>query len=375
VKGLILLLFLLPGIARADGVEQAAAAVAAAPDRPGLRLALAEQLIEAHRWAEAEAEARWVLARWPQSSRARLVLARVARGRGQTAEANALLAEVERMGSQMARAEARAQRVGPSGGLRWSAWGRFGARYDTRASVPDLEASPPVLEGGPALRGQAGLGVACALGASAVSLGVERTLHLATEDDTDAEVHVADLDRTTLWMEGRTAWGGPNRLTLSVLGRGIFNGRTAEPGLGGGGLGLGWRHTQGSMRPRAQARGLVLKQAEGDALGWADAEVGTEALAGPMVLDVEARGTWLGPDVVGGREVEGNLEVRGHRRLAPFAQVGLGQRDDGRGLRPRAVAGLRVATDLPFAVVLEGGWQRVEARNRALMGVTLEVWQ
>ncbi len=84
-----------PAAPELEALERAAAA---APDRPGLQVALALACLEAGRPADAERLAHGVLAAWPRSLRARWVLARAAVLRGDRASMETHLAVLEAQG-------------------------------------------------------------------------------------------------------------------------------------------------------------------------------------------------------------------------------------------------------------------------------------
>ena len=112
------------------------APAAHALDRPGLHLARGQRLLIDGDLDGAEAEARRVLAAWPNAARARLLLAQVARARGDEATAQRLIAAVEATGARLARLEAQRLRAPASAPLRLHL--ALGGQLDTRAvSTPD----------------------------------------------------------------------------------------------------------------------------------------------------------------------------------------------------------------------------------------------
>lgn len=357
--------------------EAAQAAVAAHPDRPGLRLVLADHLLAAGDLDAAEAQALGVLARWPTSSRARLLLARVAHARGDTPQAARWLAEIERTGAAMVRADARRWRQ-PAAAGRWLAWGRLAGQYDTRAlSVGSIDVLPPVLGDTPALRAQLGAGAGYQAHTLSLRLGVERTVHLPAGTTDSGDLDVGTLDRTSLWAEARRGVAlGAHLLDFGLLGRGTLAGRAADFSYAGGGLGLGWRRVGAQAQPWVRLRALGLALADADPLAWLEGEGGCDFDLGPLELEASVGAAWLGPDVASGREAQAGLRLgRASGRVRPFVGGGVGVRDDHRGPRPQASGGLRLFAARHAALLAEAGWQRIEAQDRLLAGLALEVWR
>lgn len=346
------------------------APAAHALDRPGLHLARGQRLLIDGDLDGAEAEARRVLAAWPDAARARILLAQVARARGDEATAQRLLAAVEATGARLARLEAQRLRAPASAPLRLHL--ALGGQLDTRAvSTPVVAISPPALGDVPAWRALVAGDVGLDVGPVEARIGVERTLHFEAGEEAD----MATLDRTALWVEGRTqTTAGPTRLGLSLLGRAALAGRPGDLAYGGPGA-TAWLQIPGPVTTpwlRVSALGLAL--ADADPLAWAEAEVGAEVRLGRVRLGPTLQASWLGPD--GWREAgaAGRLAVTAGP-VQPALTGGAAIRDDDRGLRPHATAALRVPLGAHAATRLEGAWQSVADRHRLLGGLHLEFWR
>lgn len=363
----LLLLCGAPG-ARADGLDAARDAVARHPKRPGLKLILAQRLVEAGAWQEAEALARGVLARWPRSTRAKLLLARIARARGDFPTVSALIAGID--ADEAALAEAALAVADP--GLAWIAWGRVGVQYDSRATaVPAVFSAPSQFGAGPAARGLVGAGVGIDGARWRLRAGLERTVHTGW-DATSVDL----LDRTALWVDGgRTTPMSGGGLEAALFARGALIGRVADARYLALGARLGWRRAA-RPAPWGRLEGLGLTRNLGDALGWARASGGIDLDAGPLRLRPALAGAWLGPGEDGFVEVEGRLRLDLRCATAcPFLGGAVARRDDALGWRPRAFGGLRLALGRSWAVVTDGALQAIGSDRRWLVGLGLEGWR
>lgn len=369
MRGVLLLLLL--GWARpaaADPLDAARAAVARFPRRPGLKLILAQRLIDAGRLDEAERIARGVLARWPRSTRPRLLLATIARRRGDFPTATALTAGIDADQAELARSIM--VRLEPR--ARWLLWGRAGLQYDSRATaVPAVFSAPSAFGRGQAVRGLIGAGAGVRGRAWGIRGGLERTVHGGL-----GATSVDVLDRTALWLDGgrETSVGG-GRLDTSLFARAALIGRVADARYLAAGARLGWRRDQ-RPAPWVRLEGLGLTRDPGDAFGWLRGSAGVMLDAGPLDLQPAALVAWLGPNDAGFVEGEGRLRI-GLRcdTACPFVGGAVARRDDDLGWRPRAFAGLRLGLGSRWAIVTDGAWQQIGSQQRWLLGLGLEGWR
>jgi hypothetical protein len=368
---LLSLLSLLPmaGPARADVIGQAQQAVEAHPNRPGLRLVYARALLRGGALEAAARQAQAVLDKWPRSTRARLLLAQIARARGDLPTARTHTEALAGNDSAIARAfVAPAPRSG-----RGVLWGRIGMQSDSRASpVTAVFNAPSRFGDGRALRARLNLGGGWTERHWRFRAGLDRTVHIAVRTDQP----VADLDRTGLWTTADWTQGlAGGRLTAGVFVRGALLGRASEGKyLAGGGV-ASWTWI-GPVAPWIRVEALGLSQGELDALAWTRGTAGVDTQVGPLTLRFSGAGTWLGPGAPGFRELEGETRV-GLRcdALCPFLGGAAAVRDDELGLRPRAYAGLKVRLGRSWAVIADGGWQKIEADQRWLAGLSVEAWR
>lgn len=356
------------GGAYGDALDDARDAVARHPRRPGLKLILAQRLVEAGALDEAGRIARAILDRWPRSTRARLILAEIAKVRGDFPTVSALIAGIDAEHAALSRAALVQADVRTS----WLMWGRVGVQYDSRATaVPAVFSAPARFGDGSAARGLFGAGASVQGRRWGMRGGLERTVH-SELTATSADL----LDRTALWVDGgrRTPMGG-GRLETSLFARGALIGRVADARYLALGARLGWRR---AIRPAPWFRleGLGLTRSEGDMLAWARGSGGIDLDAGPVRLRPAIAGAWLGPDEDGFAEIEGRLRADLRcSALCPFLGGGVARRDDGLGARPRAFAGLRLALGRRWALVSDGAWQAIGSQQRWLVGLGLEGWR
>lgn len=371
--GALLLLAAMTTTARADATVRARQAVEAHPNRPGLRLVYARALLRAGALAAAARQAQAVLDKWPRSTRARLLLAQIAQARGDLPTARTHTEALAGNDSIIARSfvAPRAERG------RTLVWGRVGLQSDSRASpVTAVFNAPSRFGEGSAIRGRINVGGGWTGRRWRLRVGLDRTVHTATGGETDAAPPVADLDRTGLWSTADWTHGlGGGRLTTGVFMRGALLGRAADGRYLAGGAVASWTAV-GPLAPWIRLEVLGLKQTEVEALAWSRGTLGLDADAGPLTLRFSGAGTWLGPGAPGFREVEGETRV-GLRcdTLCPFLGGAGAVRDDGLGLRPRAYAGLKIRLGRAWAVVADGGWQKIEADQRWLAGLSVEAWR
>jgi hypothetical protein len=363
-------------------LDRARAAVAAAPDRPGLRLVLADLLFEAGDLAAAEAEARRVLADWPASHRARLLLARIDAARGDDERAEATLADVAATAPAPIAADALRLLDAPVPSP-WRFGARVGADYDSAADVTcdaDLvcrdEAARRFLLG--------------------VDLGFERPRWALRAGGSVVAADAVERDRAVYrvaegWAEARTEHpAGPARLGGRLEGRAFayLGGEDeSEAGLGGGAT--AWiRGADPAFAPFFQVRGLYLDPQRSGPLGDGPGGWQTEAATGFRVLGGRFdTGLRLAADWWADTFREYGADLDGGVDLAPvrlFARVGAGWRDYDEEafaseLRPRAGGGAALALGEGFSVVAEAFWLAAHAdgedalRDRLITGVHLDM--
>ncbi|MCB9523998.1 MAG: tetratricopeptide repeat protein [Myxococcales bacterium] len=364
-------LLLVLGLAQPSALRQAEAAVQAEPDRPGLRLAWAHQLLRAGDADGAEREAQRVLARWPKALRPHLVLAGVAVRRGRLAEATAALRRVaDEAPPPVARMAAEAlRRLGRTGGEGWGARGWVGAAWDSHA-VPAVDALDP--QGTASARLVVGAGADWRRARGPWRLGlagaVDRTGHLAQA--------AADQDRTLLRLEARLARAlGPGDLALRLEGRGGLAGRWGEPHHLGGGAGLWYGARPSRLSPWIEARGLGfwLPQAQGGQ-AWLG-EIAAGATTHARRWRATARLAALRVDHPrGGDELGADAQVE--LLLGPAvvsALGGVGARDGLDALRPRARLDGRWRIDGTWSLLGHGAWLSAGDWDRWVAGLTVEV--
>lgn len=356
-----------------------AEAVEAEPERPGLRIRWAHELLRAGELDAAKREARTVLVTWPRSVRARLVLAGVAQRRGEIEAARTYVEEAlamapEALAGSAERAQARLQpeaRVST-----WTARGIAGALYDTRAVPGDPEVGSDI-DGDPAWRALLGAGLDWkqARGRLRLSGGgqVDRSVHFL---GTDA---AGERDRLQLRMHGRTTYDIPDAgvLGAKLEGRGALAGRRGEAHHGGGSVGTWWGRGVSPFSPWVEARATYLRFAERAGHADPDAVVvegglgaashwrrwrGTLRLGVLRVLNddgFDEASADLGGDVVVGPVV---LSARG----------GAAVRDALDAVRPRASVSARWRLRHGMALRADGRFRAADEWTRWMGGLTLE---
>ncbi len=358
----------------ASPLERARTAVAAEPDRPGLRLVLAELLFEAGDLAAAEAEANRVLSAWIASHRARLLLARIDAARGRDDMARDALADVAARAPAPIAAEALRLLHAPVPSP-WGVGARVGVDYDSAAA----RTCAAECEDADAWRALVAADVAYERPRWAVRAGAD----VARETEADAAVISA-------WMDARAEVdAGPGRLGGRLEGRAL-SGDDRDRAGGGGSVWI--RGLDPAFAPWAQVRALYFRYPESARNDFdfpidagelqAEAAAGVRFGAGRFEGGPRLAALWV-PDTF--REYGADLHAGVD--LAParlFARVGAGWRDHedeafASELRPRAGGGAALALGGGFSLVAEALWQAARAdgddalRDRLITGVHLDM--
>ncbi len=348
---------------------------------PGAQLVQAERQLATGNYSQAQALAEAVLADWPESARARFVLARLAHERGQKAKAKALLAEVEagaskRYARHAARIKASLDRKGS---------GRVYARVASMAQHDSDVTGSGLVGGAPTEAWRSQLSAEAGWRFSGdwtgrFGGGVNRTLHF-----TGGEV-AEGADRTHGSMGGRLSlkldrdW----RMGARAEALGALAGRESETLYVGAGLGTWLRYVGSGLGPFVELRGLGLRyrgaaeQIGGQGVG--DLAAGLSLTADGSRMFAAGVLRVVGPDP-GFFEAGGDVGAMTRLwRFALLGRVGFGWRGgDEESLRPRAALGLRLPIAYGFSASSELLWRsyrpfeaEFDSRDRLLLGLGLE---
>jgi hypothetical protein len=244
-------------------------------------------------------------------------------------------------------------------------------QYDSRATpLVAVFGAPSTLGNDPAIRGVLSAHAGWRGGRWQWRLGVDRTVHGST-----GEAEVGLIDRSAAWTGLDARWAGlGGSINGGIYMRGALIGRTHDGHFLTPGAHVGWR-LQGRTAPWLRLDGLgVFGSQFADPLAAGRLQAGLTHQQGRRVWGVTAAGLRLGPGATGFLEGEGRISMRTVAgRWRPDLGAALAIRDDDRGLRPRAFAGLGWALARSWVLRLEGGWQRIEGNDRLLGGLTVEV--
>ncbi len=360
-------------------LESIRAAVAAEPDRPGLRVALAAHLILGGELDEAEEVLNIIIKRWPKSTRPKALLAAIQKLRNDKKPTSASVNAAKKIKNDSQSPQSTA--------LTWRLRGNAGLHHDSIAGWETTAASNDVLPKS-AWRSQLGADAQANYVAEQWryqgGVGVDRTLHLETQS------FAADRDRSLLSLHGRAEHSteSHHRLGFRADLKGALGGRPGTPHHFAGGVGGWWSFGQKYLSPFVEARGWHFEFAPSGSASFmnrvlrlGEGAIGVASQLQRFRLSTRFNALWLEPNKRSGyTEFGGDFGVDFvYQPVVVRLRGGVGYRAPGDAaladsIRPRGLLQLRARINEHLFVLLESHWRRTTNIYAYLPGDNLDRW-